>query len=673
MKNLIIVESYTKTKTISKYLKNLNNNTYLVTYSQGHFCDLPKNDIGINTETWEGNYITTKTNIVSNIKKLIKDVDIVYIASDPDIEGEAIAYHISKLLKNKKYYRIKFNEITKNAIIEAINNPINIDMNMVKAQETRRFLDRIVGFKLSPILWNKFNDNTLSVGRVQSVALLFCIEQLNDIINHKIESFWELNGIFKCNEIETLECQSIKIKDENKILNILNLLTNKIKFNITYEQSTVNDYPCPPYTTTTLQQDSYNLLKYTSKKTMELAQKLYEKGLITYMRSDSVNISDNFKYKLKDYIQTEYGAEYHCFRNFKNKIINAQEAHEAIRVTNLNYKTIDNDNELTEYHNKLYSLIWKRSVACQMKEASYTTFSIVISNSDLQEYKFKTTKKFLTSVGYLIVYNKTTEDYNSFINNLKNVKLKELSFLGNINKPKTLYNEVALIKKLENAGIGRPSTYASIIEKLFNKKYVIKGNNPNSEVKLKDYIKKNNKDIIIKDKIINTGGKQKDLLVPTELGINCINYLNNITPFLLNVDFTSDMELALDKISLGTLTKNQTLSEFNNKLIPIIEKYCTKKNFKTNLDNSGIIKTKYGYCYYHKSENRYLNIEPYLNWKNKQYNELENNEIQFLKSLPKKIDDIHELNLGKYGLYLKNVSNNTNIKIDKKKWDSYIN
>lgn len=673
MKNLIIVESYTKTKTISKYLKNLNNNTYLVTYSQGHFCDLPKNDIGINTETWEGNYITTKTNIVSNIKKLIKDVDIVYIASDPDIEGEAIAYHISKLLKNKKYYRIKFNEITKNAIIEAINNPINIDMNMVKAQETRRFLDRIVGFKLSPILWNKFNDNTLSVGRVQSVALLFCIEQLNDIINHKIESFWELNGIFKCNEIETLECQSIKIKDENKILNILNLLTNKIKFNITYEQSIVNDYPLPPYTTTTLQQDAYNLLKYTSKKTMELAQKLYEKGLITYMRSDSVNISDNFKYKLKEYIQTEYGVEYHCFRNFKNKIVNAQEAHEAIRVTNLNYKTLDNDNELTEYHNKLYSLIWKRSVACQMKEASYTAFNIVISNSDLQEYKFKTTKKFLTSVGYLIVYNKTTEDYNNFINNLKNVKLKELSFLANINKPKTLYNEVALIKKLENAGIGRPSTYASIIEKLFNRKYVIKGNNPNSEVKLKDYIKKNNKDIIIKDKIINTGGKQKDLLVPTELGINCINYLNDITPFLLNVDFTSDMELALDKISLGTLTKNQTLSEFNNKLIPIIEKYCTKKNFKTNLDNSGIIKTKYGYCYYHKSENRYLNIEPYLNWKNKQYNELENNEIQFLKSLPKKIDDIHELNLGKYGLYLKNVCNNTNIKIDKKKWDSYIN
>ena len=673
MKNLIIVESYTKTKTISKYLKNLNNNTYLVTYSQGHFCDLPKNDIGINTETWEGNYITTKTNIVNNIKNLIKDVDIVYIASDPDIEGEAIAYHISKLLKNKKYYRIKFNEITKNAIIEAITNPIDIDMNMVNAQETRRFLDRIVGFKLSPILWNKFNDNTLSVGRVQSVALLFCIEQLNNIINHKIESYWELNGIFKCNEMDTLECQSIKIKDENKILNILNLLTNKTKFNITYEKSIVNDYPNHPYTTTTLQQDAYNLLKYTSKKTMEFAQKLYEKGLITYMRSDSVNISDNFKYKLKEYIQTEYGDEYHCFRNFKNKIVNAQEAHEAIRVTNLNYKTLDNDNELTEYHNKLYNLIWKRTVSCQMKEASYTTFSIVISNNDLQEYKFKTTKKFLTYVGYLIVYNNITNDYNDFIKNLKNVKLKELSFLANVNKPKTLYNEVALIKKLENAGIGRPSTYASIIEKLFNKKYVIKGNNPNSEVKLKDYIKKNNKDIIIKDKIINTGGKQKDLLVPTELGINCINYLNDITPFLLNVDFTSDMELALDKISLGSLTKNQTLLEFNNKLIPIIEKYCTKKNFKTNLDNSGIIKTKYGYSYYHKSENRYLNIESYLNWKNKQYNELENNEIEFLKSLPKKIDDVHELNLGKYGLYLKNVSNNTNIKIDKKKWDSYIN
>ena len=187
-KNLIIVESYTKTKTISKYLNKNTDNKYIVNFSQGHFCDLPKNELGINTDTWEGNYIITKNNISNNIKKLIKDIDNIYIASDPDIEGEAIAFHISKLFKNKKFYRIKFNEITKNAVIEAINNPTNIDMNLVNAQETRRFLDRIVGFKLSPILWNKFQDNTLSVGRVQTIALLFCINQLNEMQNPSIDN-----------------------------------------------------------------------------------------------------------------------------------------------------------------------------------------------------------------------------------------------------------------------------------------------------------------------------------------------------------------------------------------------------------------------------------------------------------------------------------------------------
>jgi DNA topoisomerase-1 len=676
VKCLIIVESYTKTKTISKYLKNMDNNTYLVTFSQGHFCDLPKNDLGINTETWEGNYITTKDNIANNIKKLIKDIDTIYIASDPDIEGEAIAFHISKLLKNKKFYRIKFNEITKNAITEAINNPTNIDMNLVNAQETRRFLDRIVGFKLSPILWNKFNDNTLSVGRVQTVALLLCINQLNEINNHEINKFWELNGKFKSNDNILLDCQSIKINDEKKINEILNNLTKKTnKFDIKYEKNNINDYPPPPYTTTTLQQDAYNMLKFASKKTMELAQKLYELGYITYMRSDSVNISKDFKYKLKEYIDNEYGNKYHYFRNFKNKIINAQEAHEAIRITNPNIKNLENKDGITEYHNKLYNLIWKRTISCQMKEAIFANFQIDISSSDkeISEFKFKTNKKFLTDIGYLIIFNKEIENFEDFLENLKNIKPIEFSFISDINKPKTLYNEVSLIKKLEKEGIGRPSTYSTIIEKLFYKKYVIKGSNPNFELNLIDYLKKINKEIIVKKKILNTSGKSKDLLVPTELGIKCINYLETIIPFLLNVDFTSQMESALDKISIGELTKTTTLNEFYNKIRPIIDKYTNITKYNINNKKDGIIKSKYGYCYYHEKDNRYLNIESYLTWKNKNANDLNDSEITFLKSLPKKIDDKNELHLGKYGLYLKNIINNNNIKLDKKNWDSYIN
>ena len=675
-KNLIIVESYTKTKTISKYLNSNSDNKYIVTFSQGHFCDLPKNDLGINTETWEGNYTTTKNNIANNIKKLIKDIDTIYIASDPDIEGEAIAFHISKLLKNKKFYRIKFNEITKNAITESINNPTNIDMNLVNAQETRRFLDRIVGFKLSPILWNKFNDNTLSVGRVQTVALLLCINQLNEINKHEINKFWELNGKFKSNNNILLECQSIKINDEKLINNILNNLTKESnKFYIKYEKNNINDYPPPPYTTTTLQQDAYNVLKIASKKTMELSQKLYELGYITYMRTDSVNISKDFKYKLKEYIDKEYGNQYHYFRNFKNKIINAQEAHEAIRITNPNIKNIENKDDITEYHNKLYNLIWKRTISCQMKDAIFTNFHIDISSTDkeISEFKFKTNKKFLTDIGYLIIFNKEIENFEDFLENLKNIKPIEFSFISDINKPKTLYNEVSLIKKLEKEGIGRPSTYATIIEKLFYKKYVIKGSNPNFEVNLKDYLKKINKEIILKKKLLNTSGKSKDLLLPTELGIKCINYLETIIPFLLNVDFTSQMESALDKISIGELTKTTTLNEFYNKIKPIIDKYTNTTKSNINNKKNGIIKSKYGYCYYHEKDNRYLNIESYLTWKNKNVNDLNDIEIKFLKSLPKKIDDNHELHLGKYGLYLKNIINNNNIKLDKKNWDSYIN
>lgn len=675
-KSLIIVESYTKTKTISKYLNSNSDNKYIVTFSQGHFCDLPKNDLGINTETWEGNYTTTKNNITDNIKKLIKDIDTIYIASDPDIEGEAIAFHISKLLKNKKFYRIKFNEITKNAITESINNPTNIDMNLVNAQETRRFLDRIVGFKLSPILWNKFNDNTLSVGRVQTVALLLCINQLNEINNHEINKFWELNGKFKFNNNILLDCQSIKINDEKIINNILNNLTKqKNKFDIKYEKNNINDYPPPPYTTTTLQQDAYNILKFASKKTMELSQKLYELGYITYMRTDSVNISKDFKYKLKEYIDKEYGNQYHYFRNFKNKIINAQEAHEAIRITNPNIKNLENKDDITEYHNKLYNLIWKRTISCQMKEAIFTNFQIDISSTDkeISEFKFKTNKKFLTDIGYLIIFDKEIENFEDFLENLKNIKPIEFSFISDINKPKTLYNEVSLIKKLEKEGIGRPSTYATIIEKLFYKKYVIKGSNPNFELNLKDYLKKIDKEIIVKKKILNTSGKSKDLLVPTELGIKCINYLETIIPFLLNVDFTSQMESALDKISIGELTKATTLNEFYNKIKPIIDKYTNATKSNINNKKDGIIKSKYGYCYYHEKDNRYLNIESYLTWKNKNVNDLNDTEIKFLKSLPKKIDDNHELHLGKYGLYLKNIINNNNIKLDKKKWDSYIN
>ena len=678
--NLIIVESYTKTKTIYKYLKD-ENHKYNVTFSQGHFCDLPKNELGININTWEGTYTTTKENILKNIRKYVKEADNIYIAADPDTEGEAIAYHIKNnikdLLKKKNCYRIKFNEITKNAIITAINNPLDIDINLVKAQETRRFLDRIVGFKLSPILWNKFNDKFLSVGRVQSVALLLCIEQLNNINNHQPEKHWILSGKFKYNNIN-LNTISCKINDENAINSILDNLDNiNNKFDINSFINESYESPSSPYTTTTLQQDAYNNLRYSSKKTMEYAQKLYENGLITYMRTDSVNFSNDFKYKLKTYITNNYGEEYSVIRNFKNKIANSQEAHEAIRITDPNKYDISNSDDITDYHIKLYKLIWKRTIASQMKKALYTNVNTEIkctNNPLCNNYIFKCEKSFLTDPGFLKIYNKESEDYKDYYNKLnKKSNLIIDSFLctGEINEPKSLYTEVSLIKKLEKEGIGRPSTYSSIIDKLFQKKYVNKGPNPSINININNFLKKHKKNIKITNKEIKTGGKNTDLLVPTDLGIKSILYLQDIIPFLLNINFTSEMEKALDKISNGEITKENILQQFYNKILPIIDTNINNNSFN-NTKKTGIIKSKYGYCYYHEKDNRYVNIEPYLTWKKKTVDDLETKEIKFLSSLPKQVENNNYLHIGKYGLYLKDSSGN-NIKLDKKKWNDYIN
>jgi len=679
-KNLIIVESYTKTKTITKYLKD-SVNKYIVTFSQGHFCDLPKDNIGIDINSWNGTYIITKKSILNNIRNLVKDVDNIYIAADPDTEGEAIAYHIKNhikdLIKNKTCYRIKFNEITKNAIINAIQNPLDIDMNLVKAQETRRFLDRIVGFKLSPILWNKFNDKFLSVGRVQSVALLLCIEQLNNINNHQAEKHWILSGKFKYNNIN-LDTISSKINDENAINSILDNLDNiNNKFDINSFINESYESPSSPYTTTTLQQDAYNNLRYSSKKTMEYAQKLYENGLITYMRTDSVNFSNDFKYKLKTYITNNYGEKYSVIRNFKNKIANSQEAHEAIRITDPNKYDISNSDDITDYHIKLYKLIWKRTIASQMKKALYTNVNTEIkctNNPLCNNYIFKCEKSFLTDPGFLKIYNKESEDYKDYYNKLnKKSNLIIDSFLctGEINEPKSLYTEVSLIKKLEKEGIGRPSTYSSIIDKLFQKKYVNKGPNPSINININNFLKKHKKNIKITNKEIKTGGKNTDLLVPTDLGIKSILYLQDIIPFLLNINFTSEMEKALDKISNGEITKENILQQFYNKILPIIDTNTNNNSFN-NTKKTGIIKSKYGYCYYHEKDNRYVNIEPYLTWKKKTVDDLETKEIEFLSSLPKQIENNNYLHIGKYGLYLKDSSGN-NIKLDKKKWNDYIN
>ncbi len=666
MKPLIIVESYTKTKTISKYLDN----KYNVICSLGHFKDLPKktNDIGIDTTTWKGTYEVTNKKILDNLRYNAKNASIIYIASDPDMEGEAIAFHIKDsikdLIKNKECYRIKFHEITKNAIIEAINNPQDINSHIVDAQESRRFLDRLIGYKLSPILWSKYNNNTLSVGRVQSVALMMCIDILNKIKEHVIETYWNIIAktdikldfkLYENNEI-------VKISKKEDVYNVLNEMKFKKSYEISFKESSTSESPQAPYTTTSLQQDAYHKLRFTSKKTMMIAQQLYENGLITYMRTDSTNISNQFKNIIIKYVNETYGESYSKFRNYKNKIANAQEAHEAIRITNINKNTID----LSDEHNKLYQMIWKRTIASQMINAEYINLDIIIN---MNKYQLIHKKSCLVKQGYLIIYETQIEDIQQFKNNITSIKIKEFICDATINNVPSLYNEISLIKLLEKEGIGRPSTYTTIIDKLLNKHYVEKGSNPQQSIQVTNIIK-TQKDVIEKQNIILTGGKNKDLLVPTDLGIKIIEYLHVIVPFLLDIKFTADMEATLDKICENIITKQEVLNNlYYNYLVPIIDKYKITSTSKTE-KQSGIISTKYGYCYYHSNENRYTNIESYLKWKKISINELQEIDINFLKSLPKTLSDGTQLHIGPYGLYIKDKNKNT--KLDKEKWNTFI-
>jgi len=672
MKNLIIVESFAKSKTIAKYLDN----KYNVIASFGHINELNPSNLSIDTNTWQGSYMITNPKVLKNIRDHVKQCDITYIASDPDHEGEAISYHIynniKDLLKNKLCYRIRFNEITKKAITDAINNPTDIDMDMVDAQESRRFIDRLVGYSFSPLLWKQFNDNTLSVGRVQSVGLLMCCEMLNKIKGHDIDPYWIVIGKYSVLDFKLHQDSNIlKITDKDSIKKLLDILHFNNTHTISYIDSQSSESPPPPYTTTSLQQDAYNKCRFSSKKTMQLAQQLYENGLITYMRTDSTNISNDFKNVIIKYVNERYGPQYSKFRNFKNKIANAQEAHEAIRVTHVNTMLSEG---LSEDHNKLYKLIWKRTIASQMINAEYHNLDIILTYPEFEDknYSFVCKKSFLMQKGYLMVYNESaeTEDPSKF----KSLSLKAKEFLceASIDNPPSLYNEVGLIKALEKEGIGRPSTYASIIDKILSKKYVQRGQNPQQTITLRNYIKTKT-GMTETDNKINIGGKAKDLLVPTELGINIVSYLQSVVPYLLDIKFTAKMEDSLDKICEKYITKEQLLTDFyRDFIVPVMPSSNTQtlQQQQSKKMESGIIKTKYGYCYYHASAKRYTNIESYLKWKNITVEQLQEKDIKFLRSLPKKLSDGTELHIGPYGLYIKNK--NKNCKLDQSKWESFL-
>ena len=696
MKKLVIVESFTKTTTIKKYLNDKN---VIVTYSSGHIYNLPKDKIGFDTNTWKLDYIKTNPKIIKTIRDFVIKTDIIYIATDPDLEGETIAYNIkhsiADLIKNKKCYRISFNEITETAVKNAINNPREIDLNIVSAQETRRIVDRMIGYKVSPILWSKFDINYLSSGRVQNAAIIMCINQRNKILNNEIKQKWNI----ECKFIFDKKDKKINITgslldygniDNIEIVNkILGILKTNTKYSVKYIINKHSVSPQPPYTTTSLQQDCYNKYKWNAKITMKYAQDLYEQGFISYIRTDSTNISNDAKNLIINYIKNTYdnregNNSYSKYRTFKSKINNAQEAHEAIRITNPNITSCySGDKSLSSNHNKLYDMIRNRTLASLMSDALYTDIEITFISSlkENNEYVFSATKSFMIFEGFKIIYGEKTEDYENYVKMLDDKSCYSYEYKSNglIDNIPSLYNEVQLIKQLEKEGIGRPSTYASIIDKLLEKKYIEIGKNPQHEYNIVCFLKKyKDEEIIIENKKINLGGSSKDLLIPTELGINVIKYIYDVMPYLCDLKFTSKMENDLDDIINMKNDKKKILDDIYSKISKSLKDIqltpCVSKSKIEYKD--GFITTRYGHCYYNKSSNTYTNIESYLKWKNKNFDELNERDLTFISSLPKDVNVNHlgkpfKLHLGRYGLYLKD-DNNINHKIEKKLWGSFM-
>ena len=551
MKNLVIVESPSKSKTIEKYLGK----DYKVVSSKGHIRDLTttgKFGFGVDVDNgFDPSYapIKGKKSVITELKKLSKASDKVYLASDPDREGEAIAWHLKDALslKDKDYDRVIFNEITKDKVLEAFNHPMKIDDNLVKSQETRRILDRIIGFRLSKLMQSKTGGK--SAGRVQSVALKLIVDREREIEKFIPERYYTITGIFEDFESELFgyKEETIEVKDEdlkNKIMSSL----SKDFFIEKIEKKDKNKKAKAPFTTSTLQQTASTRLNFSGKKTMQIAQKLYEgidigeetTGLITYMRTDSIRLSDEFIKKTYAFIEKTYGKEYVGYVKQSKKTENVQDAHEAIRPTNINNTPEKIKKYLSNDEYKLYRMIYYRALASLMKDAKAKTTTIILDNND---YKFKTTGSIITFDGYLKVYSdyETSEDkiLPDLEKNLnKTITSNDILAEEHFTKPKPRYTEAKLIKELEELGIGRPSTYVKIIDTL----------------KERDYIR-------LEDK----------KFYPTEIGIETTDKLQEFFSNIINVEYTRDMEEDLDKIAEGNKVWNKVLENFYGDFEKLVE------------------------------------------------------------------------------------------------------
>jgi len=579
IKNLVIVESPAKAKTIEGYLGK----DWIVKSSQGHIRDLPSKKISVDiANNFHPEYTISdkKTDLVKELKKFVAESETVWLATDEDREGEAISWHLAEALglNSETTHRIVFNEITKNAILKAIEKPRTIDMNLVNAQQARRILDRLVGYELSPILQRQYRKQSLSAGRVQSVAVRLVVDRENEILAFVPTSAYKVNGYFfspngtqKKPFKAELEKKLTTLQDAESFLERCKNATFTLKsLDVKPKRSSAP----APFTTSTLQQEASRKLGFSITQTMQLAQKLYEEGYITYMRTDSVNLSDSAIAAAKDAILELFGTKYSQPRNYTTKSSNAQEAHEAIRPTNFKQATISGDNRMQ----KLYSLIWKRAVASQMSDAEIEKTVATIAISTTPEL-FEAIGEVLLFDGFKKLYIDSTddeeddEDDSSVLPILKlNDVLKNDSVVAEetFTKPAARFTEASLVKKLEELGIGRPSTYAPTIKTVVEREYVVQEDRPGKERKITVLTLKNNEvQSLNKSQIF---GAEKKKLFPTDLGIIITDYLTKNFPEVMDYNFTATVEEEFDSIATGKTIWFEMIGEFYSPFKKTIEK-----------------------------------------------------------------------------------------------------
>jgi len=562
-KNLVIVESATKAKTIEKILGE----DFKVVSCVGHISDLPVKELGVDIENdFKPKYIipTEKKPVIKDLKKYVSESDKVWIASDEDREGEAIAWHLYENLdlNNKDYDRIVFHEITKNAILNALDSPREINYNLVNAQQARRVLDRLVGYELSPVLWRKVKTG-LSAGRVQSVSVRLIVEKEREIKNFLTNSYFKSIATFKNSSGVILNAElnnKFDSAEEVKVFFQKNINSNYTISDV--EKKPAKKSPAPPFTTSTLQQEASRKLGFGVTRTMSNAQKLYEAGLITYMRTDSVTLSKEAKSSILSVIESKYGNSYVNPRNYKNKNKSAQEAHEAVRPTDISVEDISSDYD----QQRLYELIWRRTISSQMSDAQIERTVVNINSNSFNEI-FIARGEVIKFDGFLRIYNEGTDDEFQEeegilpqLNINENLDLINIISRESFSRPPSRYTEASLVKKLEELGIGRPATYATTISTIQNRGYVGKGDNEGIVRSYKSIEFKSGD--ITESTLTEKTGSNKGKLVPSDIGIIVNDFLVDNFDNILDYGFTAEVEKSFDKIAEGNQNWTDIIKQF---------------------------------------------------------------------------------------------------------------